>query len=773
MPRKRFIPIAPVLLLVVASTALAVKPAVWVHDDTKEFTAGQLDSVVVTSKGELMLGRKTETLHVPGEEAEVVNALARAGDGRIYAATGPKGIIYRIDAGKVTQFTKLPDGGTVFSLLFAQDGNLLAGTGGAKQARIYKIDGNGKASVFHEPADARYVWAMARGPRGEIYAATGVDGKLFVVDADGRNGKVLTKVKPKNILCLAFGLDGMLYGGTDEEGLIYRFNPANGNSYVMYDAKEAEISAIALDAEGNIFAATASEDSARPGRSVSDTPAGRPDRPESKTTTTKPSGSSKDADKENPATTKAAADGDDDAPKDATPSAVRAMLMAKPTGKPALGSKPSGTGNAIYRIDTNGFVTEVFREPVMILAIAEDAGTLYVSTGNEGRIYAITPGSEKTVALAKLQAQQVTSLLRLPKGEIIVGTANQATLVRLSDAFAAKGTLTSEPLDAEQIVKWGRMQWDASVPEGTKLTVATRSGNVQDAESDTWDTWAPELDATAPQQITSPGARFLQYRFTLESTVSNATPILRKLTMYRVEENRAPQLTELKVQPISEAAKDPASPPKVKALAAGMGGMGAMGGMGGDRQANPQPDHYWAAAWKAEDPNDDQMQYQVFYRELGRERWIRIAKELDDTLHVWDTRTSPDGRYEVRIVADDGQSNPPDSALTDARISEPIVIDNTPPDVTVGTVQAAGKGRVTVNATMTDALSNIAGAAYSVDSDEKWVPLNALDDIFDSPSEAVSFAIDDLEIGEHRIALRVHDARNNARYVTQTITISP
>ncbi len=766
MYRTRTIPVAAILVLAVSSATQAVKPATWTHEQPKDFTAGELDNLVITSQGEVLLGRKTERLHVPGSEADVINALARAADGRIYAATGPKGIIYRIDAGTVTEFAKLPDGGSVFSLLFAKDGYLLAGTGGAKQARIYKIDGNGKASLFYEPTDARYVWAMARGPQGQVYAATGTEGKLFVIEADGRNGKVLTKIKSKNILCLAFGPDGVLYGGTDEDGLIYRFNPASGKPFVMYDAKEAEVSSIVVDAAGNIYAATASADNARPGRSVADAAPGRPEQSESKPATTKPADTSKDAadEKGKPATTrKADEEEDDDEPKESEARAMQAMLMAKQMGKAAQASRPSPGGNAIYRIDVDGFVTEVFREPVMILALAEADGTLYAATGNEGRIYSITPGKEKTVVLAKLQVQQVTSLIRLPKGEIVVGTANQASLVRLSEARATKGKLTSEPFDAEQIVKWGTVHWEASVPEGTKLTVATRSGNVEDTESEAWDEWSSEIDATAPRQIMSPGARFLQYRITFETTVADASPVLRRLT--RVEENRVPRITELKVQPISEAAKDPASPPKVKAMA---GGLGAA-----PPQAGPQPDYYWVGAWKSEDPNQDQLQHQLFYRAVGTDRWIRIAKELEEPVHIWDTRTMPDGKYELRALTDDVPSNPPGSNLTDARISEPFTIDNTPPDVTVGTVEPAGKGRVTVNATMTDALSFIVEASYSVDSDEKWMPLNALDDIFDSPSEAVSFAIDALDVGEHRIALRVRDQRGNARYVTQTVTIEP
>jgi len=760
------IPVAAILMLAVTSTTQAVKPATWTHEQPKDFTAGELDSAVVTSKGEVMLGRKTEKLHVCGPEAEVINALARAADGKIYAATGPKGVIYRIDAGTVTEFAKLPDGGSVFSLLFANDGKLLAGTGGAKQARIYKIDGAGKASVFYEPADARYVWAMARGPQGEVYAATGVEGKLFVIEADGRNGKVLAKIKNKSILCLAFGPDGMLYGGTDEDGLVYRFNPASGKPFVMYDAKEAEVSAIVVDAASNIYAATASADNARPGRSVADAAPGRPDQSESKPATTKPAGAATDAADatDKPAATRKADDDGEDEPKEGEARAVQMMLMAKQMGKSAQASRPSPGGNAIYRIDVDGFVTEVFREPVMVLALAEADGTLYAATGNEGRVYAITPDKEKTAVMVKLPVQQVTSLLRLPKGEIIVGTANQASLVKLADALATKGTLTSEPFDAEQIVKWGSIHWDATVPEGTKLTVATRTGNVENTESEAWDDWSSEIDATSPRQIMSPGARFLQYRITFETTVPDASPVLRKLTIARVEENRAPRITELRVQPISEAAKDPSSPPKVKAMA---------GGMGAAPQAGPQPDYYWVGAWKAEDPNQDQLQHQLFYRSVGTNRWIRIAKEIEEPVHIWDTRTMPDGKYELRALTDDVLGNPPGSNLTNARISESFTIDNTPPDVTVGAVEPGGKGRVTVNATMTDALSFIVDASYSVDSDEKWVPLNALDDIFDSPSEAVSFAIEGLEVGEHRIALRVRDQRGNARYVTQSVTVEP
>ena len=52
-------------------------------------------------------------------------------------------------------------------------------------------------------------------------------------------------------------------------------------------------------------------------------------------------------------------------------------------------------GNAVYRIDRDGFVTEVFRQEVMILSLIERNGTLLVGTGSDGEIYQVSPSAEE------------------------------------------------------------------------------------------------------------------------------------------------------------------------------------------------------------------------------------------------------------------------------------------------------------------------------------------------------------------------------------------
>ncbi|UCD27368.1 MAG: PQQ-like beta-propeller repeat protein [Planctomycetota bacterium] len=743
---------ALVFLGLFVQQAWGVKTATWVHEQPKDFTAGKLGNVVVSSLGEVTLGREASTIFESEDDAEVINALARAGDGKIYAATGPYGVIYRIDGEEVNKFATLPVGGTIFSLLFTKDGRLLAGTGGGEQAKIYVIDGNGKVRVFYEPKDARYIWAMARGSGGEIYAATGIEGQLHVVDADGGNGRVLVDVKPKNILCLAFGSDGMLYAGTDMDGLVYRIDPQAGKPFVIYDAKEPEISAIVTDAEGNIYAATASAEGAKPGREIADKPGGKPDispmtapPQQSSSTTTKP--------------------GD----KDESANGKSSKTTTKPTKKKKPSSmglpvplKGTPDGNAIYRIDSAGFVTEIFRESVIILSMVEYKGTIYATTGNEGRIYQISPAQDRTTMLAKLEPSQVTALLRMDEGRLLVSTANISSLVWISDGYASQGTLVSKPLDAGQVVKWGRIKYQANLPEGTRLTVATRSSNVEDEESEAWEDYSDEMEAFEAQQIPSTEARFLQYRLTFETTKSSASALLSKLQITRIEENRPPRISTLEVLSAREASQKPGSSSKIKAAA---------GGAGFGNSKAVVPEYNWVAQWKAEDPNKDPLVYDVFYRALGSSRWIRMTEDIKEALYIWNTRTMADGKYEIRILAKDSKGNPLGTELTYARISDPILIDNTSPEATITSVEYKGGGSIDVRAEFSDSAGSIADAGYTIDSHDEWKPLAADDDIFDSPTESVTFTIDDLKPGEHRIALRIRDDQGNARYVGRSVTI--
>ena len=141
------------------------------------------------------------------------------------------------------------------------------------------------------------------------------------------------------------------------------------------------------------------------------------------------------------------------------------------------------------------------------------------------------------VAGLDLEPQQAPSLMVVGDGQVLLGTANPGAVVRLYDRYAESGTLTSAPLDAEQVSLWGKFQVMASMPAKTAIQLQTRSGNVADPEAGSWSDWsAPhtlELDAGASAylDIASPTARYLQYRFTLKSDDGAQTPKLVRIAL--------------------------------------------------------------------------------------------------------------------------------------------------------------------------------------------------------------------------------------------------
>jgi len=119
-----------------------------------------------------------------------------------------------------------------------------------------------------------------------------------------------------------------------------------------------------------------------------------------------------------------------------------------------------------------------------------------------------------------------------------------------------------------------------------------------------------------------------------------------------------------------------------------------------------------------------------------------------------------DGRYFFRVVASDRPSNAPNVAREDALVSSPILIDNTPPVVTLGTPRRTD-ARVEVDADAVDQTSPLRRCEYSLDAGP-WIPVEAADGVTDSPREQFHIVLDKLRAGEHLLVVRAYDAASNA-----------
>ncbi len=426
---------------------------------------------------------------------------------------------------------------------------------------------------------------------------------------------------------------------------------------------------------------------------------------------------------------------------------------------PAAGARTSEQGNAIYRIQPDGFVREVFRESVMVLGIIRQNGKLLVSTGNEGQLYRVDPADGETTVLAHLKPQQIPAMLAVDDQRVMLGTANAGRLLQLAPGYAESGAFTSPVLDAAQISRWGNLVVVVQSEAGTGAMVQTRSGNVGDPEAGSWSDWSQQVGVRGGAagepgylKVQSPFARFVQFRVTLTGQ-ADQTPTLQRVSLKYLVPNMRPRIGSL-------TAKYPEADDNQRTSAQASQG--------------PSPKHVLNVAWEAADPNEDALSYQLQMQRLGDEPgpFVTVADEIEGDSYEWDTRGVPDGRYLLRLTASDELDNVAGQDKQARRRSATVVVDNSPPDV--GEVEVAfdaDAGHVTVAARATDALSPIMELRYRVDGGETWQLVLPEDLIYDSTGEAFSFNIDSLSLGRHVVALRVTDALGNSRYVSRTVDV--
>jgi len=723
-----------------AAAAPAVAPSTWTHTTEADFAEGEFDQTVVSSLGEITLGRKLEILLKPQHAPQVVSALAVDGE-TLYVAGGSNNVIYRIRADQAEAFAEPP--GAIVTALCVHEGKLLAGTGGGEGAGIYRIDGKGKAELLFADEQADFFWAIV--PAGKfLYVATGPHAAVYAIDQNGI-GRVVYQADDlaKNILCLALSQEGLLYAGTDQDGLVVEIDPSRQAARVILDAEEQEIAAIVTDEVGGVFAATAdvakaaAEGQHEPNAEASGKATEAPVPAPTTQPGSQPAGAFGNATSQ-PAQQAAEEPAPDEPETAPTPSRRRPVRPAKrPAGKAG--------GNAVYYVQPDGLSQAIFRRPVTILAMVRLGEKLILGTGNGGSLYAVSRDGDEITQLADTDAKQVSALAIGPDGRILFGTSNEGSVGSLSDALAEEGTYTSEVLDAEQPSRWGTLRVRSSLPQGAVVTAQTRSGNVREPHEKTWSPWSPPVQADGGYlPITSPVGRFLQYRLNLRADAGRAPTVQQVEIVYQLG-NLAPIVSAVSVTP-SASRRDAR----------------------GNKDEGPRAFRHLSI--QAEDPNGDELVYEIAFRQVGQATWVRIAEDLPEPKFVWETRTVNDGVYELKVTACDSPGNPPASALRASRISEPVVVDNTAPvivELTAGVTGTSAK----VNGKARDATSRIVTLHYAVDSQEDWVAVLPADGIADSNQEDFAFDLDDLEPGSHRIAVRVEDLLGNTGYAAIAVTV--
>jgi hypothetical protein len=717
------------LLSVLASACFAASTQTWEMHGYPDFSRGRFSGLSISYDGKLTLGPALATVFDSGQ-AEVWS-VAAAPDGSIYLGTGNRGRLFRVDATGQGSLVWTADQPEIFAVTVDPKGIVYAGS--SPDGKVYRIE-NGKAAEYFAPG-AHYIWALAVAPDGALMVATGDEGKIFRVTASGQ-GTVYYETGQAHVTALAIDAQGRLLAGSEPNGILYRIT-APGKAFVLYKSSLPEIRAIVPAPDGGIYAAAmgggiAKRMGAASSAITSATGAGVPVI-STTITVTEQSGINPPPKPE--------------VPKPATQAPQTTVVAAAPSAESS-----SGDRSALYKISPDNTVETLWTSKdeniydVALQDMAKAGSSVLFLTDVEGRIYQLESPLRATL-LAQANEGDATRLLASSRG-LLAATGNLGKLLRLGGGTSghggANGWFESPVHDSGAVAKWGRISWHG---DAQGIALRTRSGNSARPDA-TWSDWSGPTTQPANAEISSPNARYIQWRADFAASAGSAPAIDDVIVAY-LPQNSPPVVRSI----VAAGAAKPAGASSTDASPVGTIGHG------GGQQIQ--------VVWQADDPDGDRLVYSLYFRGEDESQWKLLRASLTETLYSMDGDALADGRYFFRVVASDSPSNPLDLAREAELVSTPVVIDNTPPVVTL-----SGPGRTGASFEIyADAVDRgpLRRCEYSVDAGP-WMLVEASDGVTDSPRERFTIAVANLPAGEHVISVRVYDAAGNAglaKYVTR------
>jgi hypothetical protein len=713
------------ILLLAASSALSAgQTRTWTQGEAADFEKGILKNLSLRSDGRLSLAPLSRELFDPA--SSYLWALARDSKGNLYAGGGTGAKLYRIPPDGKGKLVADLDALEIHAIAVDSRDRVYAAT--SPDGKIYRISvnssGNGKPEVFYDPK-AKYIWALAFDAAGNLFAATGDQGELHRVTPDGK-GTVFFKSEETHVRSLAIDAKGNLILGTEPGGLVLRVSPA-GEGFVLYQMPKREVTAVAQAPDGAIYAAAVGTRQPAPVPAPL-APAPPPPAPAQVTVTV-------------------------------GPGAAGARPPA-PVMPPSIAPAGVAGGSEVYRIDPDGTPRRVWTHAQdVVYAIAFDAaGRALLGAGNKGSVYRIESPAMYTTLMA-LPATQVTAFQTGGDGRLYAATGNTGKVYEIGPGLEREGSIESDIFDSGMYSLWGRLTFEVNL-NGGQLAMATRSGNL-DRPQKNWSPWAAVPAGGKGGRVTSPAARFAQWKATLTS----GSPELDSVDVAYLPKNLEPRIDEIETTPPNYRFPPSSTPmiafqPNLSLPPIGKRAGGG-GGLTGSMDSTPSMQFakgFIGTRWAASDPNGDPLVFTVEIRGSGETEWKLLKDKVTERYLSWDSTAWPDGEYRVRVTASDAPGNPPAEALTARMEGSPFWIDNTPPKVTAPVAARTG-GKLQVKWHAADALNNIAKAEYSLDGGEWKVaaPVTRLSDAQELDYELTL----DAGAGEHTIAVRVEDEYGN------------
>lgn len=683
------------------------------------FLSGTLEGIAVDPLGTLVLADRGE--RIAGSEEPFLFAGAAHPEGWV-VGTGNGGKVLLVGRDGEVRTLYAAAEPEIFAVWADPDGTVFAGS--SPGGRVYRIRGDA-AEVYFEPGE-EYIWDLARAVDGALLVATGTEGRLYRVTGSGE-GELLFDSDDTHLRALQVMPDGRILAGTAGEGLVLRIAP-DGGARTLYDAEQPEVVDITLAPDGTAYAAALASEASLMDLS---------------------SRTSQQVDDGGPG---------DDAGSEGGGS-VRVTVSSGPA-EPVSGSRPrgfQGTRSLLLSISPAGIVEalhDLDEETVYSLRWHRDR--LWIGTGLEGKLFSFR---DRRLVLEKdVEERQVVALLDDRPGPAFL-TTNAGALYRISSQRELAGTYTSPALDAEQLSKFGTLRWRGASSDAGQVRFSFRSG-VSPRPDRTWSEWSEPRSGTELSLDEVPVGRYLQWRAELDAGGgSGRGPEIGQVEVSYRQINLPPRILSFEALDPGEielpAGFNPANQIFEPAHPNRQGIFRTLepASSRNDRRTKTLWKRgFRTLTWEAEDPNDDELVYELHFRPEGGGEWLPMVDELDDASWGFDATALPDGLYRFRLRAADRSDGDSEQALVAEQVSDVVLVDHGAP-----TVQAvrARDGGLAVEAA--DALNPLREAKVSVDAGD-WRPARAADGLLDGRRETLWV---DVPSDARIVLLRLTDAAFN------------
>jgi len=664
-----------------------------------EFAKGELRQVALDHEGVL---RPAPALSAGIDLGAAVAWTAVAdGAGGQYIALGPEGRVVRLGAdGELAPVHRFSEG-LVRALAVDAEGFLFVGT--SVPGRVYRINADGRAELWHDAAET-YVWDLLPDAEGGLLVATGLPGKVYRLPPGHRPGttpEAWWTTPGGHATSLVRAADGTVLAGTSGDGLLVRLEGA-GSAKVLWATEGAEVRAIWPAADGTVVFATFPPAAASASGGTGSSPA---------------------------ASAAAAA-----AAAAAASTAGATTASATPGGSVTVGEPVSApAGGLLLRWTTDGFVRPFWTPPKggIFSILPATGGGYLVGTNDSGRLYRVQEDATWTLLQQAPQGSEVSRLRPDPDGGAGVLTSHPARWYRLGEAPSAEARFTSSALDARQPARWASLQVEAEDGSPAVVGVQVRTGHTT-RPGETWSEWRDAEAAEAGRWVVAgEPARYLQYALNL----TEPTATVRRVRAFARTANQMPLIAGVRVLPYAfEQQRSPAQAPSVdiRRLLEERQIENLVRDPNSARLQfrNTPADGVITVAWRALDPDGDELRFRVSLRPEPAGEWLVVADDLTEPVATLTTRGLQEGLYRIRVEASDRVDNEPAEALVANRDSEPFMIDLTPPELVVAAM-GARRWRVTAS----DTHSLLRRAWMQVDGGPE-VRLRPEDGVFDQRQEA-------------------------------------